>query len=77
MSESLCQRGEVTVNSGADHQLELSTQTLLKHVITILQMRAFTYHFHEVCQTTSQELEERPHYSSHKSASIPPGGEDG
>lgn len=38
MSESLCQNGEVTVNSGADHQLKLNTQTLLKHIIIILQM---------------------------------------
>lgn len=38
MSESLCQNGEVTVNSGAGHQLKLNTQTLLKHIIIILQM---------------------------------------
>lgn len=38
MSESLCQKGEVTMNSGADHQLELNTQTLLKHVMIIIHM---------------------------------------
>lgn len=63
MSESLCQNGEVTVNSGTDHQLKLNIQTLLKHIIIILQMgekaRQALSPTIFANLSSSQELEER------------------
>ena len=69
------QRGEVPVDGEAGHQLKFNTQNSTEGHHGYFSnggkkrhLTCFTYYFHKVCQTTSQEVEENPHYSSHKSA---------
>lgn len=69
--------------TGGRPPAKFNTLTLLGGIFVILQMggeagrhlTCFTHYSHEGCQTASQVLEENPHYSSHKSAYTPPGGE--
>lgn len=61
--------------TGSQPPAKFNTVTLLGNIFVIFQMgwggrhlTYFTYSSHKACQTTSQALEENPHYSSHKSA---------